>query len=157
MRRAVILGLAFLLGLLAGPGELLAAPINVTLTVDLAFGTLANSFTQSGTVAVNANTGAKTVTGGVADLGGAHARADFLIQGDSNTAFILTLPPSVTLNAVSGPESMTLDTFVSNPASTGVLPGNGQTDVLVGAALHLATGQSPDNYSGTFDVIIEYQ
>lgn len=148
----------FFLGLLAvGIQEAIARPISVTQQQDLAFGTIASSLAQGGTVVINATTGTKTVTGGITDLGGTHGRAEFLVKGDNNTAFTITLPGSITITAASGPGTATVDSFASDPSSSGVLGGNGKATVFVGATLQLGANQAGESYSGAFDIIVDYQ
>lgn len=143
--------------LLALAPEVWAKPIKVMQRQDLDFGTVASSVSTGGTVVINASTGAKSVTGGVVDLGGAHGRAEFRVTGDKNTAYTITLPTSITINAATGPGTATIDTFVSDPSSPAVLPNNGQQTVFVGATLTVGANQPPETYSGSFDIIVEYQ
>lgn len=138
--------------------QALAKPISISQRQDLAFGTVAISAAQGGTVVINAATGNKTVTAGATDLGGTHGRAEFQVAGDKNAAFTITLPTSITLTAASGPGTATVDNFTSSPTSPATLPPpNGRLTVFVGATLNLVAGHDPESYTGTFDVIVNYQ
>ncbi len=140
------LGGLFLFSLAFGVGEATAKPIRVRQQQDLAFGTVASSAAQGGTVVINASTGNKTITGGVDDLGGIHDRAEYLVKGEKNTFITITLPASITATAASGPGTATIDTFVSSPAWPATLPGIGRGNVLVGATLHAAAGNAPNQF-----------
>ena len=134
-----------------------AKPISISPQDDLAFGRVAGDVATTGAVSVSAATGAKSVSGGAFDFGGVHARARFIVSGDKNTAYIITLPSSITATDSGGPGSTTIDNFASNPSGTGVFPGNGRDTLFVGATMNLGVGQSAGSYSGVFSVIVEYQ
>jgi hypothetical protein len=51
---------------------------------------------------------------------------------------------------------MIVNTFVSDPATTGALDGSGNGIVLVGATLNVVTGQATGLYTGTFNVTVAY-
>lgn len=152
-----LIGLSFLCVLAVAAQETAAKPIKVRQVQDLGFGTLASSLAQGGTVVINATTGAKSVTGGVTDLGGTHGRAEFVVTGNKDAAFTIALPGSITITAGTGPGTATVDSFTADPASPTVLGGNGKATVFVGATLHLGANQLPENYTGTFDLIADYQ
>jgi hypothetical protein len=61
----------------------------------LKFGVFASDIDYSGTVVINASTGAKTTTGGVFDFGGASSPAVFLIRGRPDANVVVDLPTTV--------------------------------------------------------------
>lgn len=128
-------------------------PISITLTQDMAFGTLAPDVSLAGSAIVDPSTGTKTVTGGVFDFGGIHNPAIFAVSGTRNMAFTITLSGAVTLT--SGANSMTLNTFTSNPA-VGLLSNAGTANVTVGATLQVGANQPAGTYTGLFDVTVNY-
>lgn len=128
-------------------------PIAISLTQDMAFGTLAPDGSIPGVAVIDPATGSKTVAGGVVDFGGIHMPAVFRVTGTKNMVFTITLPGAVTLS--SGGNSMTLDSFTSDPA-IGLLPNNGRTDVSVGATLHVGANQAAGTYTGVFTVTVNY-
>lgn len=128
-------------------------PISISVTQNMAFGTLAPDVSISGTAVINPSTGTKTVTGGVFDFGGVHNPAIFAVTGKKNTAFTITLPAAITLDF--GGNSMTLNTFTSNPA-VGLLDGAGTATLTVGATLQVGTNQPAGAYTGIFDVTVNY-
>lgn len=128
-------------------------PIAVSVTQNMAFGTLAPDVLISGTAVIDPSTGIKTITGGVFDFGGVHNPAIFAVAGKKNTAFTITLPGSITLD--SGGNSMTLNTFTSNPA-VGLLDSAGAATITVGATLQVGANQATGSYTGLFDITVNY-
>ena len=153
MRTAAVL-IALML-LVAVKPHALAAPIEIKKHTDLRFGRYATSLTQGGTVTVHANTGQKTLTGAVTDLGGRTERGQFIIAGDRNAAFSIRLPRQITI--MSGKVSMTVNAFTSSPSGSGVLDPNGRGTLFVGATLNLSAKQEGGFYIGKFAVTVEYQ
>lgn len=134
--------------------------IAIAKTADLNFGTLGTS-ASAGTAVINAATGAKTVTGGVINLGGTFNAAGFsvLLCGAAGPKrFTVVLPSSpVTLTGNAG-GTMTVDTFTQNP--TGSIPSDTNpppTPFTVGATLHVGANQTNGDYTGTFTVTVVRQ
>lgn len=133
--------------------------IAIVKTRDLDFGNVAPSNT-SGTVVLTP-AGARSGTGGVGlssvDTGN---QATFTVSGDSGATYAITLPSSVTLTNLLGDplsllNTMTVDTFTSNPSGTGTLTGGSQA-LNVGATLHVNAAQASGTYAGTFSVTVDY-
>ncbi len=116
---------------------------------DMAFGSAAGDADLAGTV-VESTAGAKTVTGGVFEFGGVDRAAQFEVETDNpGESLTCTLPGSITVT--SGGNSMTVDTFTTNPLLSNIMPaGEDKIDVNIGATVHLAAGQAAGNYSGSF-------
>lgn len=134
----------------------LAADIAISNTQALAFGKFVAG--SGGSVTVSAS-GARSASGGVLLVAsGAVAVAQFSVTGDPNVTYAVTLPADdvVTITIAGGGNSMAVNSFVSNPASTGTLDGGGAQTLKVGATLTVGAGQAVGNYSGTFDVIVVY-
>lgn len=135
------------------------APIAITKTVDMNFGTAAVQTATGGTV-VLPPTGARTVTGGVTlpNVTGTVSAASFNVTGEGTSTYSITLPSgSTTLTHTNNTNTMTCGTFTSAPASTGTLTAGAQT-ITVGATLTLAAAQLAGVYlSGTpFTVTVNY-
>ena len=137
-----------------------AAQIAIAKTADLNFGSLGTT-ASAGTAVIDPASGARTVTGGVIDLGGVFAPAGFnvLLCGAAGPKrFSVILPSSaVTLTGSSG-GTMTADTFTQNPA--GSIPSDTNpppTPFTVGATLHVGANQTQGTYSGTFSVTVARQ
>ena len=148
-----------LLGLLAVVAQgAMAGDIKIKRKTDLLFGRYATSADQGGTVTINPVNGGKTTTGSVYDFGAPHQRGQFEVSGNINTEYSITLPSQITIDAQSGPATMIVDSFTSNPSGTGNTGPGGKVQVYVGATLHLSANQSADvQYTGQFPMTVEYQ
>lgn len=139
---------------------------SVSETQSLAFGPFAAS--SSGSVTVGSD-GLRTATGGVTLLTapqfGIARAASFSVSNTtpSVSTFTITLPTSATLTRIGGTETMTVDTFVSNPAAGkskgkkgfGTLSGGSGT-FTVGARLTVGSTQARGNYTGSYSVTVTY-
>ncbi len=87
----------------------------------------------------------------------AAARFTITVNGSGNKKMtIITLPPDGAVQMSNGPATIPVVQFTSNAPPGGML--NGPLPVLnVGARLELAPNQAPGNYSGAFQVTVEYQ
>lgn len=130
---------------------------SITNTGNMAFGRFAAGNGGSITIGVN---GLRTRTGDVVLLASPVAAATFSIgdnnQGNDNKVYILTLPANGQVSLAAGASRMALNNFTSDYQGNGLLAPGTQT-VKVGATLTVAPGQRPANYSGSFQVILEYQ
>jgi hypothetical protein len=136
----------------------IVAPIGITKTVDMNFGNVAVS-SSSGTV-VLATDGSRSATGGVTlpATSGTVTAASFDVTGEGTYTYAITLPSTdYTITRVSGSETMTVNTFVSNPSGTGALTAGAQT-LTVGATLNVAGSQVAGTYTNAtgFDVTVNY-
>ena len=145
----VVLAGCLVSGLATGIRDAAAVVSGVTQKRDLAFGSAAPDVAVPGTVVISP-AGAKTVTGGATDLGGASGAARFTVSGTKNTSYSCTLPGSI--QVTSGANSATVDTFTTSPGLTGNLGPSGKVTIDIGATLHLAAGQAAGSYSGTVDL-----
>ncbi len=146
---AVVLAACLVSGLATGVEDAAAGVKSLKLDFDMAFGSAAGDADLAGTVVISP-AGAKTVTGGATDFGGADAAATFELESDNpGETLTCTLPPSITLTGPGAP--MTLDTFTTNPLLSNIMPpGQDRIQVTIGATVHLAAGQVDGNYSGLF-------
>ncbi len=132
-----------------------AAALTITNLDGLGFGSVVAA-RDSGTVTIHHNS-SRTCSGGITcipqDAGSA---ARFNVSGDAMSNYTITLPTSAKLSN-SGGHSMTVDNFVDSKNGSGTLDGKGNGSFTVGAALHLSSGQARGNYSGAFEVLVEYQ
>jgi hypothetical protein len=152
------MALVALLALMAGPPAA-ADPTppakSIVNTAALAFGRFAAA--GGGGVSVDPN-GVRTRSGAVVLLMSTPSPARYIIgsMGNDNRIYILTLPPNGSVVLSSGAQTMALNNFVSSLPPGGLLPGAAQ-NISVGATLQVAPGQRPGNYSGAFQVTLEYQ
>jgi hypothetical protein len=119
-----------------------AIPISITKNSDLNFGSIVAGSTT------------KVIAPGSSENS---ENASFTIQGDPNVLFNIILPNTTTLflNG-SGPQSLQVNTFVSNPANSGSLNVSGIRAVYVGASLNVPLTTTRGNYSGAFTVEVVY-
>lgn len=129
-------------------------PIKATLVQNLDFGII-GATNISGTVTIRPD-GAKLVSAGILDLGGVSAPAIFLIQGEKNRNFSITLPASATVTLPGGPSAVLTD-FQSSPALTGTFNQQGQATVAVGATINLLPTLWEGVYTDPFDINVAYQ
>jgi hypothetical protein len=134
------------------------APLTISNVSGMDFGTVAVQAGLGGTV-VLATDGSRTVTGGcqIVLTGTTAAAAVFSVGGSGTLTYAITLPADNTITVVNGGNHMHVNTFVSDPSSTGQLTAGAQT-LLVGATLSVSAAQATGVYTtGTdFDVTVAY-
>jgi hypothetical protein len=139
-------------------------PVTIVNTGDLDFGNVIRGAT-AGTVTINARTGARTRTGGTVLQGTVFRRAGFTSTGTGGRIVRYTLgSPTITL-AGPGAATMTVNVFrISiNGANAQTLPRNstmpltGTSSVNVGARLNVAANQADGDYTGSFNLTMDYQ
>ena len=136
-------------------------PLTLSKTSDLDFGTIVASPTLAGTVSINADDGARAVTGGVVMVpsfpGG---RAVFQGAGTPTQNVLLTLQAPAVLNNGSFTipvNSMTFDTVAGNWTTTRTVDGTGAFQIGVGGVFGIAANQANGVYSAPFIVTAQYQ
>lgn len=110
-----------------------------------------------GSVKVDIN-GVRSRIGGVILLTSSASSARYTVSGagSDNRTYILSMPPDGSVMLRSGVHEMAVTGFVSSAPAGGWIPMGPQT-ISVGATLQVAPGQAPGNYSGAFQVTLEYQ
>jgi hypothetical protein len=129
-------------------------PITIVKTVDMNFGNVAVSATVAGTT-ILAPAGTRT-TGGAGGVTlpantGTVTAATFTVSGEPTFTYAITLPSSATITDASS-HTMTVNSFTSNPSSTGVLSGGGSQTLTVGATLNVLAGQASGSYTNATGV-----
>jgi hypothetical protein len=170
-RRNLILGLALAAVIAPAPAQaapasanssgkaLLLIPLTITKIDDLDFGAMISP-TSSGTVALNAGTSARSFTGGVVGVASDPGqRGYFGGAGSPNQQVIVTLVPPAQLTSTNGDTinvlALTLDNG-GNPIRT--IDATTHTFYVgVGGVLDLAANQPDGDYSGTFQLLANYQ
>lgn len=132
-------------------------PIAISKTTDMNFGNVAVNATPGTVVLTPAGT--RSATGGVTlpASAGTVSQAVFSVSGQANATYSITLPSGAT-TITSGANTMSVDTWTSNPNATGTLDGSGNQTLNVGATLNVAASQAAGTYvSGTpFTVTVNY-
>jgi len=129
--------------------------ITITKTSDLKFGLIVAG--PGGTVSISPDS-SRTVNGpaGLTNASFPVSAASFTVSGLANLTYSISLPTSTTLTGPSS-SSMTVNAFVSNPASVGTIDSGGTATLNVGATLTVGAAQTPGAYTGTFTVTVNYQ
>jgi hypothetical protein len=127
--------------------------IGITKSVDLQFGNVVSS--TGATFVILSTAGVRTGDAILSTGGTGASAASFAVSGDAGSTYAITLPTTATLTTTPGAETMTVDTFNSNPTGTGTLT-LGSQNLLVGATLHVGAGQVSGAYAGTFNVSVAY-
>jgi len=125
-------------------------PITITAGANLTFGQVAAPATGTGTV--TCSTAGAVSSSGLTQVGACTA-GTFTVGGEDGSSFSITLPTSATLN--SGGNSLTVDTFLSDPSGTGSI-ATGGTTVNVGATLNVPSTAAAGSYTGTYAVTVDY-
>jgi len=145
----------------ASAAATILTPIAISNTIDMDFGNLASSGTTGTCVLATDNS--RSTTGGVTTMaGGTPTAASFTVTGVAAATYTITLPAGAT-TVSDGTNTMTIDTWASNPSGTGTLTG-GTSTLLVGATLNVGINQPGGVYntsnvlgSGEFTVTVNYQ
>ena len=152
---ASILAVSFLLvsgerseAITAGASAQIAIPVSIVETTPLDHGTVTASGSL-GTVVVSV-AGARSVTGGVAELGGSPTQGVFTITGEANSAFTTTMDPT---SSLTGPGTAMVATL-SNDAPANLTAGS--ATINVASDLAVGANQTSGAYSGTFSITVNY-
>jgi hypothetical protein len=130
-------------------------PASFVKLMDMDFGLL--TVTAAGTAILDSNSGNVTTTGGVLLAGGRPHAAGFDAVSPTRNVVKIALPKkAVTLTRVGGTETMTLDTWTINGATTRNVVAHEEFQFQVGGTLHVNANQVEGDYLGTFDVTINY-
>lgn len=131
-------------------------PLSLIKTGDLLFGNIASGPT-SGTVTVDANTGARTVTGGVTLLGGSVSPASFTGAGSGLNLVIIQLPGTpVTLTRAGGTETVKVTSLSVEGGQIRLLLSRRPFTFNVGGTLAVGPNQREGTYRGTFLITVNY-
>ncbi len=164
MLRKILSTSAILFAIMALPASIQAAtssatasatvltPIAISTTTNMSFGDLYADNVAIGTVVLDV-AGARTVTGSVATGPTAGAAAVFAVTGTASATYAVTVP-AADVTITSGANTMIVNTFVHN--SGGALDGTGNDTFNVGATLNVGISQAAGAYSGSFNMVANY-
>ena len=130
------------------------APLQITKTADLVFGSFAPGAT-GGTVTIS-TAGVRGQSGDVVLAGTAAAAAKFDVTGEGGMNYSITLTPAP-LTRSGGTETMafTAESDITSGTLTGT-GGAGAQSFFVGGVLTVAAGQVPGNYVGSVKATVAY-
>ncbi len=142
-------------GITANATATVRRSLSVAKLGDLDFGTIVRPASNSGSVTVDATTGARTA-GGTTPPGlvtaAAGSRASYLIVGEPGTTIAATVPSTFTMS--SGTHSLTVTT--SRSATGALTLADGTFTLGVGGTVPIASTTSSGAYSGSFSVTFTY-
>lgn len=131
-------------------------PLSLVKLADLEFGSLIPSGT-AGRAIVNANTGVRTVSGGVTGVTGPTPQAArFVASGAFGVVALITLPSNFTLTRSGGTETMSVTNITTNGGLGRPLLGSGTIEIRIGARLNVRANQAPGTYTGSFALTVVY-
>jgi hypothetical protein len=131
-----------------------AAELRVREIAPLRFGRVVAGLGTRGEVMIDPVTGERSLRGGVAELGGSHSCAEYVVQGEPNARFTITLPQRSELEGPQG--RVVLTDFRSSPSRTGVIGPRGMITVTVGATLVIEGAQPGGRYRTQFPVFLDF-
>lgn len=126
--------------------------LSLSKTSDLSFGRIIRPLSGSGTVTLNANTGARTVTGGVALGTPAPTRASYTATGEANKQISVSVPATF---GMTGPGTITVTTS-NDTLGLIALSSGGTFTFNVGGSFPISSATANGAYSGTFLVQVDY-
>lgn len=136
------------------------APLSITSTTTLNFGSFITDAKTAGTVIVPP-TGPRTATGGVKlSLAGATAApTSVTVLGAEGTTISVNLPDTSSsggIDLVLSGNKMSMAEFTTNLAKLTAIPVSGSLTFQVGATLSVGAAQAAGVYSGQFPITITY-
>lgn len=132
----------------AGASARIAIPVTVSETTALNHGTVTASGSV-GTVVISSS-GGRTVTGGVAELGGSPSQGIFAVTGEANSAFSTSVAST---SSLTGPgTAMTATLTKSVPSSL----TSGSATLNVASSLAVGINQTAGAYTGSYTVTVNY-
>jgi len=135
-------------------------PLTLTQSQGLDFGTVIASPTVAGNVVINADSGARTVGGGVVGVPNyPGARGLFQGAGSANQVVVLTLTPPAVLT--SGANSLTVNGMTFDTAgglnTTRTIDSTGSFAIGVGGDFAIGANQPNGVYTANYTVTADYQ
>ena len=132
--------------------------LSLVATNALDFGYLGSGAT-AGTCTIDADSGARTTTGGVTPLGGSFGAAEFVGAGTPNRNVLIREPSgTITLTRSGGTETMTVSNFRVNGGNgtSRKIAADGTLVFKVAGRLNVGANQREGQYVGTFPVTVDY-
>jgi Domain of unknown function (DUF4402) len=143
----------------ANPGDkskLPAKPLQLDIEAALDLGRAAHrGQSTSGTVAIDPVTGARSVTGGLADLGGMSLKGTVRLNGDAFAPVAVSLPNRITLTASDGSTAEVVD-IQTNMSPNATLDSQGRLSFAFGGRLIVTAGAAGD-FRGRIAISAEYR
>lgn len=139
---------------------LVLQPLTLTKVDDLDFGTIIAS-TVAGSVTIDADTGGRSVTGGVTEVPtNSGNRALFAGAGAPGQNVLLTLaPPSVLVSTTNAADTIVVSSMVLDNGNVTLrkIDATSAFQVGVGGSFAIAASQPNGLYKANFDLTADYQ
>lgn len=137
----------------AGAGAKIIAPLEISNTADLYFGTIAPSTTVADKVVVTAD-GARKCGPALTCLTADHTAAAFKVTGEADAFYTISLPKEIKIVNEKG-NAMLVSAFTGSKNKGQLLKG--EDSFTVGGTLDVGVRQEAGKYTGSFTVAVEYQ
>ncbi len=134
-------------------GARIIAPLEITNTVSLYFGTIAPSLTRSDNVVVTP-AGDKKCGAALTCLTTDHTAAAFDVKGEADAVYTISLPGGIEVTNDKG-DVMKVYGFTGSKDNGRLVKG--EDSFTVGATLNVGIRQAAGNYTGRFVFTVEYQ
>lgn len=140
-----------------GSAQILRA-VSMTKTSDLAFGGIVRPSAGSSTVAIDADTGVRSIDGSGVLLSGSISRAGYSVAGEGGQTVSFSVSPL----SLTGPDGATpIEVALVASDATAVLSGalgaDGAATFQVGGSFAVTNTTVTGAYSGTFTATVAYQ
>ena len=135
-------------------------PIQLAKSTDLAFGSVVKPNSGTNTVAIDATSGSRALTGGgdAALAPSTSGRATYTVTGEGGQTFSISTPTTFDMQRQGGSETITVT--LTQSAATGTLTGSlgnsGTATFGVGGSFPVAASTASGSYTGSFDVTVAY-
>ena len=143
----------------AGSGDtskLPAKPLQLEIEAALDLGRAAHrGQSTSGTVSIDPVSGARRVTGGLADLGGMSLKGTVRLTGDAFAPVAVSLPNRITLTASDGSTADVVD-IQTNLSPNATLDSQGRLSFAFGGRLIVTAGAAGD-FRGRIAISADYR
>lgn len=131
-----------------------ARPLTIDVQTSLDLGRAAQG-NGGGSITLDEVSGARSVSGGLVDLGGMSWKATVRISGEPGRNIRVILPPSIRLSSPDG-GSADVTALRSDLPPDPVLDGSGQLSFAFGGRLVVGNGASGD-FRGRIVIVADYQ
>jgi hypothetical protein len=131
--------------------------IAMTKTSDLVFGAITRPAAGSGSVTIDAATGARAVAGGVFAMPSPNpGAAGFNVTGEGGQAFTVTVPATFVMNGPAAITVTTTSTVTGTPVLSAALGSAGGYAFGVGGSAPITSTTPTGDYTGAFTVTVAY-
>ena len=138
------------------PSQERAIPLTINVEAALDLGRAAQTRPGGGgTINLDAQSGARTVTGSLADLGGFALKGMVHLEGEPFAPVVVTLPSRISLTSPDGSTADVVD-IQTNLAAGATLDAQGKLSFRFGGRLIVTGGQAGD-FRGRIPVVADYR